>query len=198
MNRRLILLAPLAILLIALLFYPREEQKTNYAKTSADGADYWLEQVDITSFDGMGQVKYRVRADRLSHQRDTGEHLVKAPSMQLHAEQKTRWQVVAEQAVLSPDGKRMDFSGNVTLDRAVQQFQGPSPSQPQSPQEDGDLTLLTDQLSVYPEQGRLETEAPVEILTPSSETHAVGMRAFSDSERLQLLSHVRSRQLPPQ
>ncbi|MGB1109085.1 MAG: LPS export ABC transporter periplasmic protein LptC [Gammaproteobacteria bacterium] len=199
MSRRLLLLLPLAILIIALVFYPRKEQATQYARTSADGADYWLEQVDITSFDAMGQVKYLVQASRLSHQRDSGEHQVLAPNMHLQAEQSTRWQVNADQAVISPDGKRMDFSGNVALDRSGEAPpKATSTPGPQSPLEDGDLTLLTDKLTVYPEQGRLETDAPVEIRTPTSETHAVGMRAFSDSERLQLLSHVRSRQLPPQ
>ena len=53
-----------------------------------------------------------------------------------------------------------------------------------------ELEILTQDLRVLPETQYGETDKPVVIRTPNSESKSVGMRAYLEKRRLELLSQV--------
>lgn len=165
------------------------DQQQGLAQTDAAGADYWIDSPRVNVYNPEGIATYRLDANRLSHEQVGGRHLIDAPNMQLFSDTAQRWQVTARQATVDASGNRIDFQGDVRMTR---ESSGPVSN---SPRATPDLQVSSETMAVFTEQGRLETDAPVVINTPSSETHSVGMRAFTETERLQLLSNVRSRQL---
>ena len=55
-----------------------------------------------------------------------------------------------------------------------------------------DLDIKTEDLRVLPDSDYGETDKPVLITTPTSESRGVGMRAFLDTSRYELLSQVQT------
>ena len=55
-----------------------------------------------------------------------------------------------------------------------------------------DLDIWTERLKVLPDTEYAETSEPVTIRTPGSISTGVGMRAYLDETRFQLLSQVRT------
>jgi len=94
------------------------------------------------------------------------------------------WRLQSEQGWITADQQQVRLEGAVVMTRAA--ASGKSP-----------ITLITRDVQVYPARQQAETAAPARMITPGGEMNAVGMRAWFDQQRLELLSAVRGRYEPP-
>ncbi|MFZ4792054.1 MAG: LPS export ABC transporter periplasmic protein LptC [Candidatus Competibacteraceae bacterium] len=90
------------------------------------------------------------------------------------------WRLQAEQGWIAPDHQLLRLDGEVVMTRSA--ASGKSP-----------VTVLTRDVLIHPTEQQAETAAPARITTPGGEMNAVGMRAWFDQQRLELLSEVRGR-----
>ncbi len=98
--------------------------------------------------------------------------------------QTREWRLRSGQGWIASDQKQIRLEGEVVMTRTVESGQPP-------------VTLTTRDVLVRPDIHYAETAAPARAVTPGGELRAVGMRAYLDQERLELLSEVRGVYEPP-
>lgn len=99
--------------------------------------------------------------------------------------QTRKWRLQAEQGWVSADQQLVRLEGEVTMVRTADSGEPP-------------MTITTRDVLVRPSERYAETAAPMRAVTPQGEFRAVGVRAWLDQERLELLSEVRGTHEPHQ
>ena len=102
---------------------------------------------------------------------------LKQPKLTLHSNDKPPWRITADAGKAEQSGNLIKLWGNVHIWQK---------------DELGQISeLTTPYLVVKPEQQYAETDKPVMIVGAGSTTNAVGMKAFLQQDKIQLLSQVR-------
>ncbi len=99
--------------------------------------------------------------------------------------QTKEWRVQAEQGWIAADNQLARLAGEVVMRRDAESGKPP-------------VTITTRDVWLHRAERYAETAAPVKAVIPGGELHAVGVRAWLDQERLELLSEVRGFYEPPQ
>ncbi|HCK81986.1 MAG TPA: LPS export ABC transporter periplasmic protein LptC [Candidatus Competibacteraceae bacterium] len=94
------------------------------------------------------------------------------------------WRLRADQGWIAADQKTMRLEGAVVMTRAADSGKAP-------------VEVTTRDVLIRPADRYAETVAPARAVTPGGELRAVGVRAYLDRERLELLSEVRGYYAPP-
>lgn len=141
--------------------------------------DFFMTNFVTRVMDKTGSLERELSADRLDHYPDTDTNELLAPSMKLYRGPEVAWQVVSERGWVSADQDVVLLQGQVTI------------------WQDGEngerrLEIITRDMRVLPESEYAETDQAALIRTPRGETRGVGMRAYLDRGRLELLSQVRT------
>ena len=150
-------------------------------------SDYSLEDFQLVALDAAAQESFLARGPRLSRHPQLGTIDIEQPRFSFPqndaAPGMAPWTSRAERAWVSRDGSELRLSGAVAL-------RGPA-NDPQAPM------LVTERLTVFPRDDRVETDAAVTVTEPGSILRARGLRAELDTRRVELLSEVRIRHEPP-
>lgn len=141
--------------------------------------DYYVENFTATTLDQSGFPSRRLDAAYMAHYPETDTHELTDPYLVLFAELATPWHVRSERGWISPDGEEMRLLGKVHIWRNNELGQR-------------QLDIRTEDLRVLPATEYGETDKRVVITTPASESRGLGMRAWMDKSRLELLSEVRT------
>jgi len=94
------------------------------------------------------------------------------------------WRLQAEQGWVAADQQIVRLKGAVTMIRLATSGKPP-------------MTVTTHDVLIRTRERYVETAAPAQAITPGSELRAIGVRAWLDQERLELLSEVRGTYEPP-
>ena len=141
--------------------------------------DAWIESFVTVEMDEAGRPKRRLEADYMAVNSDETSELSN-PYYVLYRAGGEPWHVRSERGRVSADGKVVMLLGKVDIWR-----------------NDGsgarDLDIRTEDLRVLPDAEYGETGERTTIRTPASTSEGVGMRAWLDEGRLELLSRVRTR-----
>ncbi|MCB1767312.1 MAG: LPS export ABC transporter periplasmic protein LptC [Candidatus Competibacteraceae bacterium] len=98
--------------------------------------------------------------------------------------QTREWRLQSEQGWVAADYETVRLEGAVTMTRLATSGKPP-------------VTVTTRDVLIRPGERYVETAAPARAITPGGELRAVGVRAWLDQERLELLSQVRGTYDPP-
>ena len=145
--------------------------------------DLYMENFVTTAMDEAGRPLRRVEAEYMAHFPDTDTHEFQRPYIVMYREEGPPWHVRSERGWVSARGDVMLLLGKVHIWR--NNVSGLK-----------ELDIKTEDLRVLPEKEYGETDKPVLITTPSTETRGVGMKAHLAESRLELLSNVRTRHEP--
>ena len=148
------------------------------APRSSDAPDAYMENFVTVEMDGAGEPKRRIEADYMAYLADETIELVNPHYMLFRAEGEP-WHVRSERGQVSADGNVVLLPGKVDIWR--NDASGVR-----------DLDIRTEHLKVLPDSEYGETAEPVTIRTHTSLSTGVGMRAYLDETRFQLLSQVRT------
>ena len=158
---------------------PAPEVITRPPQTSSD---YFAEHATTNIMDAAGQVRYRVRADRIDHfPSDDHSDLVRPLLTLFHAGTPT-WLIRADHARVSAKGEEVWLLGQVQV---------------RQPPGADNLELDSANVLLRPAVQSAETERAVEIRHPRQVLDAVGMRVYLEEKRVELLHNVRGRYDPP-
>jgi lipopolysaccharide export system protein LptC len=177
-------LGPSSVLLLlagisAWLLHDVDPSGLDSAPTSRHAADFFVENFTATTMDENGNPRRRVQAEHMAHFPDTNTHELKQPYLQVFNAASLPWHVTSQRGWLSAKGDVMLLLGEVHIWR-------------NAPDGTRKMDIKTSDLRVLPESEYGETDKPVVITTPHSQSHSVGMRAFLDQGRLEMLSQVRT------
>jgi lipopolysaccharide export system protein LptC len=182
MNRKNLLLVALALLLVALgnwlVEQGAKEVDKRLAPESVVQQDYYLNEVTITAFDEKGQPQHRLQASQLSHITAAEQTEIQQPDLEVLAQNKVVWHVVAERGEINVQQDLVLLQGKVNLTQ---------------PDKGTPLRLTTSALRIQPKRGRADTDQPVSLTQGNSRIDAVGMNIDQQEQRLLLLSQVRGR-----
>ncbi len=133
-----------------------------------------------------GRRESVIEAPRLAQLPDKQGTRIEQPTLDWYLPdgQTRNWRLQAERGYVAADQQSVQLEGEVTIVRTVESGQAP-------------LTIITRDVRVRPAERYAETSAPTRAVTPNGEFRAVGVRAFLDQERLELLSEVRGTHEPP-
>lgn len=189
--RRSTLAPVLAIFVLAAasvwLTYDLDPSGLDDTPTSRHAADFFVENFVATTMDENGKPRRRVTAEHMSHFPDTDTHELTRPYLEVFSEAQLPWHVTSERGWLSAKGDVMLLLGEVHIWR-------------NAPDGTRKMDIRTSDLRVLPESEYGETDKPVTITTPRSQSRSIGMRAFLGQGRMEMLSQVRTiydRNAPP-
>ena len=142
--------------------------------------DFYMKNFTAVTMDESGEPTRRLEATYMSHFPDTGTKEFADPYLVMYRGTENPWHIRAERGWVSATGEVMLMLGKVKIWRDA---------------EDGSrrLTVETEDLRVLPSRDYGETDKPVVISTPTTKTTGVGMRAYLEKSRLDLLSQARTR-----
>lgn len=141
--------------------------------------DFYLENFSAVSMDENGDRHRQLMAEFKGHYPDTDTYELEKPYMILYHPSRPAWHVRSERGWVSSNEEVLLLLGEVHIWR-----------------EDGAggraLDIVTRDLRVLPESDYGETDKPVVLRTPTTESRGIGMRAYLDQRRVELLSRVRT------
>lgn len=158
--------------------YHLDFEESVAAETRSDAPDAYMEHFTTVEMDNAGKPKRRLEADYMAYMADETIVLFN-PYYVLYRADGEPWHIRSERGEVSADGNILHLLGNVAIWRT-----------------DGagvrELDIRTEDLMVLPDSEYGETTKPVTIRMPASTSQGVGMRAYLDETRIELLSKVRT------
>lgn len=143
-----------------------------------------LRTFHATRMDAQGLRRYTLSAPWLEQRAGDAGIWVEAPEFDTYRDGHTReWLLRARQGWLSPDHSRLVLTDTVTMTRPAESGLRP-------------VTITTRDVTVYPREARVHTDAPALLEAPGTTLRSVGFTVFVDEDRLELTSAVRGRHEP--
>lgn len=147
-------------------------------------ADYYIRDAQTRVMGSDGRTQYRIRANEVLHYPDQSAHF-SSVRVNYQGAGTSNWMLTAATGFApAPDkGHRqtVQLAGGVEI-------KGQRSS---DPADRGLTQLLTDYATVYPDSGKLQTDALVELREPGIYARAIGMTVDTHNNRLALASQVR-------
>ncbi len=156
----------------------REARRAKALKTHEP--DYFMENFVRTQMDTDGQVKHRLRARLMLHYPDDDSTELVQPLLEVYNADQPPWHVKSERGWVSANHDLVLLQGEVQIWR-------------ETAAGEREFEVLTRDVRVLPGDNYAETAQPAVIRAPHTEYHAVGMRAWFNEDRMELLKQVRGR-----
>ena len=139
--------------------------------------DFYLENFTQTTMDLEGTRKNRLQAERLVHFPDTDTHELTAPYIQVFRDRGNPWHIESERGWVSATGEVVLLLGRVHAWRDDEAGER-------------ELDMRTRDLRILTKTDYAETDKPVVIRNRHGESRGIGMRAFMEDDRIELLARV--------
>ncbi len=165
---RLFLLVALLILLLLswwALQPPGPAGKSPPGSGEKDRIDYYVRNLDLTTFGADGLPLRRLRAVKLDHLEHSGRTLLTRPRLLVFEKGRLLWDVRSETGTLSGDQRLLRLHGQVLVNRV---------RTPELPA----MQLETRELQVKPGESYAETDQPVTVHSQENRIRARGMQAW--------------------
>lgn len=148
-------------------------------KTSqASGPNAIIEGPRIVRSDWQGRAQYRLDAERITVNEATDETRLTRPNMVSLAADKPRTTIRAAQALTTEKQNRIDLSGDVLI---LRESFGEQPA----------VRIETPRATVFIDEERAVTDAPVRIQRGLSTLEGVGLRFDQKTQRIDITSQSR-------
>jgi lipopolysaccharide export system protein LptC len=179
--RTLSLFVLLVIAVISLLWEsgPSDIPTAREPSMAERRSDYYLEGFRIVEYGKDGNAAKVLAGEVLTHYRDDDTADIVSPRLELQQPGGPRWTMQAERGWLSPGGEEIQLRGKVVMMRAA------LPALPA-------LRIDTQDVSLWPDAQRVQTDAPVSIIGPHWRVSAIGLESNIGERKLTLLHQVRA------
>ncbi len=135
--------------------------------------DYIIDRFSLVRMNKAGQPAYIVSGDRLTHRPADDSSLIDNPYVHSLSSEQPPMNIRAKTAVVDQNNTRVTLHDQVDVVR-------PATAQAQA------LRLQTSTLTVYPDEERMETAAPVQMHAGNSVATGTGMHANNATRQIQL------------
>lgn len=107
----------LIILVVGVYYYQREEYRDNLVETVDLSTQpiYQSDRMETTIYDPLGNLNYKIIADKVKHFEDTGNTEFQSPDITIYSDDVTEtWHILANNATLTRD-KQLYLNNKVIL-----------------------------------------------------------------------------------
>ncbi|MGK5031222.1 LPS export ABC transporter periplasmic protein LptC [Janthinobacterium sp. DSP2-3-3] len=153
------------------------------ASKHLDEPDYFITNFSLVRMDLTGKPSYIVSGTKLTHYPLDDSSDIDQPFVRKLTPGMPPMNMNAELAHIDQDNTRLQLHRNVVIDRVA------SPKAQK-------LTVKTEALTVFPDEERMETDVPVDILTGASRINGIGMKANNATGVVEVQNALRM-VLPP-
>ncbi len=175
-----LVLAGLMALLTFWIYQTVEEQGAVKNGSNRHDPDYMMENFVTTQTDTTGKLRYILAANKMVHYPDDDTTVLEQPKFTQFATDKPYTKIKGKSANVSPNGEEIEIIDDVVVLR-------------EAFGEKGEMTVLTDRLTVFPEQDLAKTDRPVVIKqAPKTVIHATGMIYDKKKKTMRLLNRVKA------
>lgn len=185
-------LAPIALLVVILLLW--EKTPTGLIMPTAPEADNfpyaYMTSIETLEYDSGGKLRFKMSTPEARYfQLDTSKPspedytLIEQPDIIFFsARDASPWHLRADQGRSNANGHEVVLTHNVSAE--------------QQSSEQGLIQVTTSELHINTESQYAETDKAVKMRAQQSQIETVGMRAFMNEDRIELLSEVRGTYAP--
>ena len=155
-----------------------EKRLPAHKQAAPSGPDFYISRFSATEMNRNGRPWQRLEAESLVHYADSDTTELTRPYAILFSPGNADWHLSADKGLIEERGELIHLTGNVLVKHL--QHKGEQA-----------VELRTNKMRVWPEDSYAETDDPVAITSDGSRVNAIGMRAYFEEERVELLSAVR-------
>src|SRR5690606_30422562 len=142
-------------------------------------SDYTLADFTLNALDSDGRRSFQVSGPRLVRRGEDGSIFVTTPDYLLIDGSGKAWRGRSDSAWVDREGSLMKLQGDVRMRRDADAGDEP-------------VEVVTRDVTAWPREHRIETDAPATISQPGSILRGTGMRGDLDARILELMSDVHS------
>lgn len=154
-------------------------------RTLRQGPVMYIDNFLATHMNGQGIRHYTLKAPHLVQLPQQQGTQVRHPEISVFEGGYSReWLIYAEQGWMSADNQLIELQKQVRLKRSASSGKQP-------------VVITTRNVSVHPDKDYLETGEAVHAKTPTTVLRGVGLKAYLDQDKIELLSNVRGSYAPP-
>lgn len=143
-----------------------------------DEPDYFVTNFSLVRMDLQGKPSYIVSGAKLTHYPADDSSDIDQPFVRKISPGVPPLNMTAELAHIDQGNTRLQLSRNVVIDRVA----GPRTQ---------NMTLKTEALTIFPDEERMESAVPVDLLSGRSHVTGVGLKASNASSVVEVPSSVR-------
>lgn len=140
--------------------------------------DYYIDDFRVINMGEHGRPRSQLNGAKLVHFPGDDHSVVTDPRLVFYPRQGSAWHVSATHAWMASNDRLVKLQGAVHIQRPASAANRP-------------VSVDTRDLQVDPDKSYAETGAQTVIHAPGARLEGLGMRAWFDSQRLELLSSVR-------
>jgi len=143
-----------------------------------DEPDYFVTNFSLVRMDLQGKPSYIVSGAKLTHYPADDSSDIDQPFVRKISPGVPPLNMTAELAHIDQGNTRLQLSRNVVIDRVA----GPTTQ---------NMTLKTEALTIFPDEERMESAVPVDLLSGRSHVTGVGLKANNASSVVEVPNSVR-------
>lgn len=172
----------LAVVALFAHFWTTPPERLMEARQQADPkapeADSFMSQSTTRRFDEQGELTYLLNAERTDFFMDANRYQLQQPEMEMITDDRSRHRARSNQGTVLNGGEEIRLEGDVLIwqhEPSVRAYE-----------------MRTSLLHVYPDTHFAETDRPVELLSDQGTTDGIGLRAYLNEQRFEILNDVKS------
>jgi lipopolysaccharide export system protein LptC len=164
-------------------WWSRDADAPDVGAATSELPDYSMSGFRLTEMNAAGRPGHILVAETLYHYPDRAESVLTAPVLHFFEADRPVWEISAQHGTVSDNERTVLLEGEVQV-----RYSAASPER--------GFEIRTEELYVWPDERRAETEVAVRIIQQSGITDSIGMQADLEERRMRLLSQVRGRYDP--
>jgi lipopolysaccharide export system protein LptC len=139
--------------------------------------DYYAINAHSKQFMPDGKLQYDMTSDKVEHLQASQVSLLTKPDVNLYRGAAFPWHVTSERGEVNPDGTQVELIDSVRVAR--------------TDEKNRQTLITTTRMTVFPQKQYAQTDQAVRIDGAGGVTTGVGMKAYLQDSRMNLLSNVR-------
>ncbi|MDE1166888.1 MAG: LPS export ABC transporter periplasmic protein LptC [Pseudomonas sp.] len=178
--RNIVLLLVVAAIFAAVGYWNiSPETFLDQPKTAVDetAIDYYATNAHSKQFMPDGKLQYDMTSDKVEHLQASQVTLLTNPDVNLYRGAAFPWHVTSKRGEVNPDGTQVELIDSVRVARVDEKNR--------------QTIITTTRMTVFPQKQYAQTDQAVRIDGAGGVTTGVGMKAYLQDSRMNLLSNVR-------
>src|SRR3989338_1880049 len=173
-----------AVMLSTWLTFSIKENNNVAMDTNENNLDAFATEIHLTRMDKTGHINASLYSPQLTHYPLENQTQLQSPTVIVYVKNQPSWKITANQAALFHGSEKITLTDHVVLHRS-------------SGINNEEITVQTEQLTLYPELKTAMTTLPISLLSNSTQINSTGMQANFEKGILTLTSSVRGNYTPP-
>lgn len=175
----LVILLLTGIVAILLIYFGNYQTIYPIADSSAPNQrpDFFMDDISSIKLNLDGSIHYRLTASNLAHYARLNRTELTNPQLTLYQKDRTPWELSAKTGTLLEDGNSINLKDQVQLIQKAENKSVPT-------------KLTTTEITIKPDEHYAITDQPIKILSAEGLTTATGLKAFFNTNKMELLSEV--------